>query len=172
MKLNGLSINIVRNEYEYNKYVAESYRKEYSWDDSKGSMPWIIIDFEKANSPTNQVSNLTLSSTPAADFTNISTAPNGEWSVGSDKTKLNINLTNCSRIMFEAKKDFGLTELPNSLTINVSDSTNNVISAATWNTLDLSDKAKLLEAIDTQCLQSGEGFLANLLYELIAQDKI
>lgn len=27
MKLNGIKLNFVRNEYEYNKYVSEDYKK-------------------------------------------------------------------------------------------------------------------------------------------------
>lgn len=28
MNLQGISVDIVRNEYEYNKYVSESYREQ------------------------------------------------------------------------------------------------------------------------------------------------
>lgn len=28
MKLNGIKLNFVRNEYEYNKYVSEDYKKK------------------------------------------------------------------------------------------------------------------------------------------------
>lgn len=64
MKLQGISINVVRNEYEYNKYVSEEYRRQYDYE---ASMPWIIIDF---------VSNSELTFSPAADFTEISQAGN------------------------------------------------------------------------------------------------
>lgn len=47
MKLQGISINVVRNEYEYNKYVSEEYRRQYDYEASKSSLPWIIIDFAK-----------------------------------------------------------------------------------------------------------------------------
>ena len=47
MKLQGISINVVRNEYEYNKYVSEEYRRQHDYEASKSSLPWIIIDFEK-----------------------------------------------------------------------------------------------------------------------------
>ena len=38
MKLQGISVNIVRNEYEYNKYVDEKYRKQYDYEASKPSL--------------------------------------------------------------------------------------------------------------------------------------
>lgn len=37
MKLNGIKLNFVRNEYEYNKYVSEDYKKEYDYEASKSS---------------------------------------------------------------------------------------------------------------------------------------
>lgn len=43
MKLQGISVNIVRNEYEYNKYVSEDYRKQYSYEDSKPSRKWRMV---------------------------------------------------------------------------------------------------------------------------------
>lgn len=46
MKLQGISINVVRNEYEYNKYVSEEYRRRYDYEASKSSLPWIIIDLQ------------------------------------------------------------------------------------------------------------------------------
>lgn len=104
MKLQGISISVVRNEYEYNKYVSEEYRKQYDYEASKSSLPWIIIDFAKYNTLEDFVSNSELTFSPAADFTEISQAGNGEWPVGSDKTKLTVNLQKMNRLMLEAKK--------------------------------------------------------------------
>lgn len=39
MKLQGISINVVRNEYEYNKYVSEEYRRQYDYEASKSNLP-------------------------------------------------------------------------------------------------------------------------------------
>lgn len=39
MKLNGIKLNFVRNEYEYNKYVSEDYKKKYDYEASKSSLP-------------------------------------------------------------------------------------------------------------------------------------
>lgn len=104
MKLQGISVNIVRNEYEYNKYVDEKYREQYDYEASKPSLPWVIIDFAKDNAPEDFVSASELTFSPAANFTDISQAGNGEWSVGSDKTKLTVNLQKMNRLMLEAKK--------------------------------------------------------------------
>ena len=171
MKLQGISVNIVRNEYEYNKYVNEKYREQYDYEASKPSLPWVIIDFAKDNAPEDFVSASELTFSPAANFTDISQAGNGEWSVGSDKTKLTVNLQKMNRLMLEAKKDVGYTSLPANFSVTVKDKQGNTFTGEN-SSIDLSDTAKILKDIDEQCLQQGGGYLAELFYELIAQGKV
>lgn len=171
MKLQEISVNIVRNEYEYNKYVDEKYREQYDYEASKPSLPWVIIDFAKDNAPEDFVSASELTFSPAANFTNISQAGNGEWSVGSDKTKLTVNLQKMNRLMLEAKKDVGYTSLPANFSVTVKDKQGNTFTGEN-SSIDLSDTAKILKDIDEQCLQQGGGYLAELFYELIAQGKV
>lgn len=151
MKLQGISVNIVRNEYEYNKYVDEKYREQYDYEASKPSLPWVIIDFAKDNAPEDFVSASELTFSPAANFTNISQAGNGEWSVGSDKTKLTVNLQKMNRLMLEAKKDVGYTSLPANFSVTVKDKQGNTFTGEN-SSIDLSDTAKILKDIDEQCL--------------------
>lgn len=171
MKLQGISVNIVRNEYEYNKYVDEKYREHYDYEASKPSLPWVIIDFAKDNAPEDFVSASELTFSPAANFTDVSQAGNGEWSVGSDKTKLTVNLQKMNRLMLEAKKDVGYTSLPANFSVTVKDKQGNTFTGK-HSSIDLSDTAKILKDIDEQCLQQGGGYLAELFYELIAQGKV
>lgn len=171
MKLQGISISVVRNEYEYNKYVSEEYRKQYDYEASKSSLPWIIIDFAKYNTLEDFVSNSELTFSPVADFTEISQAGNGEWSVGSDKTKLTVNLQKMNRLMLEAKKDVGYASLPANFSVTVKDKQGDIFTDE-HASIDLSDTAKILKSIDEQCLQQGGGYLAELFYELIAQGKV
>ena len=171
MKLQGISVNIVRNEYEYNKYVDEKYREQYDYEASKPSLPWVIIDFAKDNAPEDFVSASELTFSPAADFTEISQAGNGEWSVGSDKTKLTVNLQKMNRLMLEAKKDVGYTSLPANFSVTVKDKQGNTFTGE-HSSIDLSDTAKILKDIDERCLQQGGGYLAELFYELITQGKV
>lgn len=171
MKLQGISINVVRNEYEYNKYVSEEYRRQYDYEASKSSLPWIIIDFAKYNALEDFVSNSELTFSPTADFTEISQAGNGEWSVGSDKTKLTVNLQKMNRLMLEAKKDVGYASLPANFSVTVKDKQGDIFTDERAS-IDLSDTAKILKSIDEQCLQQGSGYLAELFYELIAQGKV
>ena len=171
MKLQGISVNIVCNEYEYNNYVDEKYREQYDYEASKPSLPWVIIDFAKDNALEDFVSNSELTFSPAADFTEINQAGNGEWSVGSDKTKLAVNLQKMNRLMLEAKKDVGYTSLPANFSVTVKDKQGNTFTGEN-SSIDLSDTAKILKDIDEQCLQQGGGYLAELFYELIAQGKV
>ena len=171
MKLQGISVNIVRNEYEYNKYVNEKYREQHDYEASKLSLPWVIIDFAKGNAPEDFVSASELTFSPAANFTDMSQAENGEWSVGSDKTKLTVNLQKMNRLMLEAKKDVGYTSLPANFSVTVKDKQGNTFTGE-HSSIDLSDTAKILKDIDEQCLQQGSGYLAELFYELIAQGKV
>lgn len=171
MKLQGISVNIVRNEYEYNKYVDEKYREQYDYEASKPSLPWVIIDFAKDNAPEDFVSASELTFSPAANFTNMSQAGNGEWSVGSDKTKLTVNLQKINRLMLEAKKGVGYTSLPANFSVTVKDKQGNTFTGEN-SSIDLSDTVKILKDIDEQCLQQGGGYLAELFYELIAQGKV
>lgn len=171
MKLQGISVNIVRNEYEYNKYVDEKYREQYDYEASKPSLPWVIIDFAKDNAPEDFVSASELTFSPAANFTDIGQAGNGERSVGSDKTKLTVNLQKMNRLMLETKKDVGYTSLPANFSVTVKDKQGNTFTGE-HSSIDLSDTAKILKDIDEQCLQQGGGYLAELFYELIAQGKV
>lgn len=171
MKLQGISVNIVRNEYEYNMYVDKKYREQYDYEASKPNLPWVIIDFAKDNTPEDFVSASELIFSPAANFTDISQAGNGEWSVGSDKTKLTVNLQKMNRLMLEAKKDVGYTSLPANFSVTVKDKQGNTFTGE-HSSIDLSDTAKILKDIDEQCLQQGGGYLAELFYELIAQGKV
>ena len=171
MKLQRISVNIVRNEYEYNRYVDEKYREQYDYEASKPSLPWVIIDFAEDNAPEDFVSASELTFSPAANFTDISQAGNGEWSVGSDKTKLTVNLQKMNRLMLEAKKDVGYTSLPANFSVTVKDKQGNTFTGE-HSSIDLSDTAKILKDIDEQCLQQGGGYLAELFYELIAQGKV
>lgn len=166
MKLQGISVNTVRNEY-----ADEKYREQYDYEASKPSLPWVIIDFAKGNAPEDFVSASELTFSPAANFTDISQAGNGEWSVGSDKTKLMVNLQKMNRLMLEAKKDVGYTSLPANFSVTVKDKQGDTFTGE-HSSIDLSDTAKILKGIYEQCLQQGGGYLAELFYELIAQGKV
>ena len=172
MILTNISINIVRNQNEYEKYVYEEYRKKYTYEESKPSLPWLVISFDKAQGD-NITDNCILQMTPVADFTNINAAPNGEWSVGTNKNELTLNLDKLYNnvLMLEVKKDCGFSQTPNNLTVIIKDN-NGKEFRSSLDIIDFSQKETLLKNIEEKCFQQGEDYLAKIVYELIQQGKI
>ena len=156
---------------EHKDVVVESkistHHGEYGEHEVKFDLPYE----QAANALEDFVSNSELTFSPAADFTEISQAGNGEWSVGSDKTKLTVNLQKMNCLMLEAKKDVGYVSLPANFSVTVKDKQGDIFTDE-HASIDLSDTAKILKSIDEQCLQQGSGYLAELFYELIAQGKV
>lgn len=163
MILTNINVNIVRNQSEYEKYTYE---------DSKPSLPWLVISFDKVQGD-DVTDNCTLQMSPAANFTNINTAPNGEWSVGSNTNELILNLDKLYNnvLMLEVKKDCGFSETPNNLTIIIKDNNGKEFKSS-LGIIDFSQKETLLKNIEEKCIQQGESYLAKIVYELIQQDKI
>lgn len=172
MILTNIKVNIVRSKNEYEKYVYEAYRDKYTYEDSKSSFPWLVISFDKVQGD-DITDKCVLQMIPAADFTNINAAPNGEWSVGSNKNELTLNLDKLYNnvLMLEVKKDCGFSQTPNKLTITVKDNKGKEFKAS-LDIIDFSQKETLLKNIEEKCIQQGEGYLAKIVYELIQQDKI
>lgn len=172
MILTNIKVNIVRSKNEYEKYVYEAYRDKYTYEDSKPGLPWLVISFDKVQGD-DIADNCILQMSPAADFTNINAAPNGEWSVGSNTNELILNLDKLHNnvLMLEVKKDCGFSQTPNELTISVKDNKGKEFKAS-LDIIDFSQKETLLKNIEEKCFQQGEDYLAKIVYELIQQDKI
>lgn len=171
MRPQGISISVARNEYGYNKYVSEEYRRRYDYGASKSSLLWVIIDFAKYNTLEDFVSDSGLTFSPAVDFTEISQAGNGEWPVGSGKTKLAVNLQKMDRLMPEAKKDVGYASLPANFSVTVKDKQGDIFTDE-HASIDLPGTAKILKSTDGRCPRQGGGYLAELFYGLIARGKV
>lgn len=172
MILTNIKVNIVRNKNEYEKYVYEAYRDKYTYEDSKPGLPWLVISFDKVQGD-DITNNCILQMSPSADFTNINAAPSGEWSVGSNKNELTLNLDKLynSVLMLEVKKDCGFSETPNNLTVIIKDNNGKEFKSS-LDIIDFSQKETLLKNIEEKCIQQGESYLAKIVYELIQQDKI
>lgn len=169
MKLQGISAHMVRNEYEYEKYVAESYRKQYDWAASKPSMPWIVIDFSRESGPADMGEHVLTFKGVSADFTNISAAPSGEWAAGADKTQLKVYPEKMGRLMLEAAKDVGLKATPYEFEVILTDKVGNKFSAK-YSVLPMTDAKAVLQYIDEAMLQQGKTAEGELLYELVASE--
>lgn len=165
MKLNGIKLNFVRNEYEYNKYVSEDYKKRIRLRDY--SLPCLIISFDKGNSPENVINKCKLTFEPEASFDGIN--ENEAWQANGHT--LNIDLDKIEKtLMLEVKKDCGYQQLPFSLKASVSDN-NGVLYEDAFSIINVTDKAELLKLVDEKLIIGGgcDSDLAKLLYELIAQ---
>lgn len=174
MRLQGISIDVVRNEYEYNEYVSASYREQYSYEDSKPSLPWIIIRFVKSAYAEDMIGKSVMRMIPAADFTNISAAPSGQWFVDeADKSRLKLDLSKegFNSLMLEVKKDCGFDSLPEELHVIVEDN-NGFEYVASEESVNINDVTAVLEKIDKECIQQGGGYLAKVVYEIIASGKL
>lgn len=169
MDLESIAVDVVRNEYEYNKYVSEEYRKKYDYEASKASLPWIIVRFNKGNSPEDLISECEMEMSPVANFANISAAdPSGAWEQKGSVLKMDLTKIK-NALMLEAKKDCGFSELPTSLTVTVKNK-NGVPVKATYKSIDLAKPDDILKQIDDKLLQGGGAntFVGQLLYELVA----
>lgn len=171
MNLQGININLVRNEYEYNKYVAEDYRSKYDYEASKASLPWLIIDFsstlEEYGADRNKV---TVEFSADANFTNLGSdyEKNGFAVKLGDTGKFEFDAQRFGRLMLEAKKDCGLDTVPANMEVKATDALGNVFTAK-LSGLDLTDKTTLLGNIDKYIIQQGDSFVGKLLYEIVAQ---
>ena len=171
MNLQGININLVRNEYEYNKYVAEDDRSKYDYEASKASLPWLIIDFsrtlEEYGADRNKV---TVEFSADANFTNLGSdyEKNGFAVKSGDTGKFEFDAQRFGRLMLEAKKDCGLDAVPANMEVKATDALGNVFKTK-LDILDLTDKMALLQGIDENIIQQGDIFLGKLLYEIIAK---
>lgn len=166
MRLQGISVHLVRNEYEYEKFVPADYRSKYDWNASKPSMPWCVIEFSREAGPEDIGECMLTFKGIDADFTNINAAPSGEWAPGSDKAQLKVYPEKMGRLMLDLFKDMGLTSTPTGFEVVVTDK-NGVDFTAKYEVPSLLD-VKVLDFIDRAVLQQGETAEGLLLYELAA----
>lgn len=174
MKLLNISLNVVRNEVEWDKYVGPEYRKQHKYEDAKSSLPWFVVGFDCVKSDVSEDENKVTLFIEGADFTACGSDfdTNGFAVDSSDKQKLIIDLVrNDQGLMFDADTDCKIATIPSEFKVTVTDAFGTVFKAS-QSIMDFSDKDKILKEIDERCLQSGDKYLAKLIYELIAQDKI
>lgn len=82
-----ISVNLVQTEFDYNKYVSESYREQYPYEVSKDSLPWIVITAVKGDEGIPEQNKLTLS--PEPDFSAIVDSENIKKSADGKSLELN-----------------------------------------------------------------------------------
>ena len=92
---------MVQTEFDYNKYVSESYREQYPYEVSKDSLPWIVITADKGDDGIPEQNKLTLS--PEPNFSAIVNSENIKKS--ADGKSLELNWSGNTRFMLEVNKE-------------------------------------------------------------------
>lgn len=170
MKLQGVSVNLVRNEYEYNKYVTPKFRKDNDYNSQKATMPWIVIDFNKLNGD-GSLAGCKLKLTPQADFSGISAAPSGELAATDGNHALTIDLDKIKKqLTLQVKNDCKYTATPLTLEVTVEDPLGDAFTAG-YSKPNISDAPDLLPIIDSLLVQGSacDSFLGQVIYEIVAQ---
>lgn len=96
--LKALKASIVFDEASYNAIVDEEYRKQWTWEQSKPSMPWLVVDIEKTKE--DAVVDLKMTAGNAAVVFAASCD-----SVGTRSEDSATLTTGYKRVMFECIKD-------------------------------------------------------------------
>lgn len=86
---------MVQTEFDYNKYVSESYREQYPYEVSKDSFPWIVITAVKGDEGIPEQNKLTLS--PEPDFSAI--VDSEAIKKSADGKSLELNWSGSTRFM-------------------------------------------------------------------------
>lgn len=139
--IRSISVHLVQTEFDYNKYVSESYREQYPYEVSKASLPWIVIIADKGDDGIPEQNKLTLS--PEPDFSAI--VDSEAIKKSADGKSLELNWNGYTRFYLEVNREVypeGGFDRNADVTLYVGDS----LEAATER-LD----AKLVELTIDQC---------------------
>lgn len=173
MRLIGISVNLARNEYEYNKYVNEANKKAKPWSSKSSKAPFIVVTFTPGNGESD-LSKVQLSLTPDANFTSITAASKGEYAVDSDNKKLNVDLTKLDsmQLVLQVKNDCAYEKSPLDLVAKAVVTSNGANYSASYLKPDVSNKNAILGIVDRELIQGSacNSTLAQIIYELLAAD--
>lgn len=99
---------VVTDEKSYDALVPADYREEYPYEDSKDSLPWIVIGFE--NAPVSSGKRVIITMAPTATYGD---GVDKLGTVSEDRSSLDMMAKNY--VMFEVIKDLGFEKLPSRL---------------------------------------------------------
>ena len=101
--LKALKASIVFDEASYNSIVDEEYRKQWTWEQSKPSMPWLVVDIEK----TKEDAVVDLKMTAGNGVVVFAASCDDVGARSEDSTTLSVAY---ARVMFECIKDLQVAE--------------------------------------------------------------
>lgn len=99
--IRSISVHLVQTEFYYNKYVSESYREQYPYEVSKGSLSWIVIIADKGDDGIPEQNKLTLS--PEPDFSAI--VDSEAIKKSADGKSLELNWNGYTRFYLEVNRE-------------------------------------------------------------------
>lgn len=101
--IDGLNVYVVRTEYDYNNYVPANYRAQYSYDDSKAYLPWLVVSPYKRDEGImpNQVK---FAFDPTPDFTNLQQYP-GKVDVSDDGKYIICDFDTFNSLLIDINKE-------------------------------------------------------------------
>ena len=101
--IDGLNVYVVRTEYDYNTYVPAKYRASYSYDDSKASLPWLVVSPYKRDEGImpNQVK---FAFDPTPDFTSLQQYP-GQVEISDDGKYIICDFDTFNDLLIDVNKE-------------------------------------------------------------------
>ena len=102
--IRNFSANVVRTKYDYETYVPAKYRAQYSYDDSKAYLPWLVITPYKDEEDGILPDSCKLTFEPTPDFTNLDETP-GVVTKSADGKYLNINWASFGSLLIDVNKE-------------------------------------------------------------------
>lgn len=104
--IKSIAAAFVHDEASYNEHVDAAYREQYSFEDSKDSMPWLVVNIDKADAEARP--QLAIKAGEAEVEFAESCDNVGERSNGNKTLTLNANVAKYA--MFECIKDLQVAE--------------------------------------------------------------
>lgn len=102
--IQGLHVNVVRTKYDWDTYIPDNYKRQYTYEQSKATLPWLVVSPEKVDSNDGILPlqcNMAFSPTP--DFTNLVEV--AECKVSADGKYCEVDFTNCNHLLMAVNSE-------------------------------------------------------------------
>lgn len=101
--IQALTLGVAFDEATYNSVVPSSYVEKYPYEESKGSLPWLVSQFRKSGEDESEIGVQVFANETQLEFRGNSASLG---TLSEDKKTLTVKSKNY--IMFEIIKDFGI----------------------------------------------------------------
>lgn len=122
--LTDVDIHWIRTEDDYNKFIHPDYRKQYDWEQSKATMPWLSINFNRPEvdaestasedeldedaEATAEVADVEITVAFASPV-NLKSTVDAVGTVSGDRKSVKLTNKKAKYLLLEAVNDMGLT---------------------------------------------------------------